>query len=87
MKVTERMRRVQEDDDDALTTKLANQACQKLQGVGMGKVDKFELEKGVAVFEVGMDLQRYLGDTVFPKVRIPEGGAEVHHRISHRKRP
>ena len=47
----------------------------------MGKVDKFELGKGVHAFELGMDLQKYLEDTIFPKVRIPEGGAEVHQWI------
>ena len=44
----------------------------------MQKVDKFELGKGVTAFELGIDLQKYLEDTIFPKVQIPEGGAEVH---------
>ena len=47
----------------------------------MGKVDKFELGKGVPAFELRTDLQKYLEDSIFPKVRIPEGGAEVHHWI------
>ena len=46
----------------------------------MGKVGKFELGKGVT-FKLGMDLQKYLEDTISLKVRIPEGGAEVHHWI------
>ena len=75
------MRRAIADGDDALATELANQACRKLRAVGMGKVDKFELGKGAHAFELGTDLQKYLEDTIFPKVRIPEGGAEVHQWI------
>ena len=33
------------------------------------------------LFELEADLQKYLEDSIFPKVRIPEGGAEVHHWI------
>ena len=75
------MRQALADGDDALATELANQACRKLRAVGMGKVDKFELGKGVHTFELGMDLQKYLKDMIFLKVRIPEGGAEVHQWI------
>ena len=82
-KAIEQMRRLRvlEDRSDALATDLADQACRKLHGVGMGKVNKFELGKGVPTFELGTDLQKYLEDTMFLKVRIPEGGAEVHHWI------
>jgi hypothetical protein len=80
-KATERMRRALEDGDDETATEVANNMVRKLQGVGMGKVDKFELGKGLPIFEAGMDLLRYLEDYIFPKVQQPEGGAEVHQWI------
>ena len=63
-KATERMRRAVKDNGDALATELANQACREFRGVGMGKVGKFEFGKGMPVFEVRMDLQRYLEDII-----------------------
>ena len=50
-KATERMRRALEDGDDETATEVANNMVRKLQGVGMGKVDKFELGKGLPIFE------------------------------------
>ena len=86
-KATERMRRALEDGDDETATEVANNMVRKLQGVGMGKVDKFELGKGLPTFKAGMDLLRYLEDYIFPKVRQPEGGAELHQWIYEKARP
>ena len=62
------MRRALEDGDDETATEVANNSLRKLQGVGMGKVGKSELDKGLPNFEAGMDLLRYLEDDIFPKV-------------------
>ena len=75
------MRRALEDGDDETATEVANNSLRKLQGVGMGKVGKSELGKGLPNFEAGMDLLQYLEDDIFPKVRQPEGGAELHQWI------
>ena len=88
-KATERMRRALEDGDDETATEVANNMVRKLQGVGMGKVDKFELGKGALVFKVRADLQRYLEDTIFQEVAevaatklgIPLSGLNLHSML------
>ena len=41
---------------DNAATEVASSLARKLQGAGMGKVDKFELGKGLPTFDTGMDL-------------------------------
>ena len=79
-KATERIRRVLEGSlrGDDTATEVANNSVRKLQGASMGKAGKFELSKGPPAFDASMDLLRYLEDNIFPKVRQPEGGAELH---------
>ena len=62
------MRRALEDRGDETATEVANKSVRKLQGVSMGKVNKFELSKGLPTFNTSMDLLRYLEDYIFPKV-------------------
>ena len=50
------MRRALEDGDDETATEVANNWVRKLQGAGMGKVDKFEPDRGLPTFDTGMGL-------------------------------